>query len=188
MNKPVSIAKSLTQEERDKAVAELESSHQAFLDVTRELSLVQWNFKPGPDRWSVAECAEHIALSENFLFRIVTDRVIKTPAISDERDFSKDDLIAAILQERSQKATSPEPIDPTKRPTSPQASIEQFSASRMRTIEFMKTTSSDLRHHVVVHPDPKISVLDAYQCILVISGHMRRHILQILEVRTHPNF
>src|ERR1700682_3818862 len=51
----------LTKAERDKAVAELEGSRQMFLDATKGLSAAQWNFKAGPDRWSIAECAEHIA-------------------------------------------------------------------------------------------------------------------------------
>jgi len=47
----------LTQGERDKAVAELEGSKKMFLDATKGLSAAQWNFKPSPERWSVAECA-----------------------------------------------------------------------------------------------------------------------------------
>src|SRR2546430_4515720 len=54
----------LTQEERDRAVAELEGSKKAFLDATKGLSPAQSNFKAAPDRWSVAECSEHIALAE----------------------------------------------------------------------------------------------------------------------------
>ncbi len=61
-------AQTLTQADRDKAVAELQGSRQAFLDATKGLSPAQWNFKAGPDRWSIAQCAEHIALSEDFIY------------------------------------------------------------------------------------------------------------------------
>src|SRR5262249_61943916 len=70
----------LSQEERDKAVAELEGSKKAFLDATKGLSAAQWNFKPAPERWSIAECAEHIALSEGLIVGLVTDRIMKAPA------------------------------------------------------------------------------------------------------------
>lgn len=183
-------AETLTQADRDKAVAELEGSRQAFLDATKGLSAAQWNFKPAPDRWSVAECAEHIALSEDFIFGFVTDQVMKSPAAPEKRDAvkGKDDLIVKILQDRSHKAKAPEPIDPTKRPMPPEDSVKQFLASRAHTIEYMKTTQDDLRNHFADHPAPAIGTLDAYQWILLISGHTRRHTLQILEVKADPNF
>jgi hypothetical protein len=184
------FVETLTQPDRDKAVAELEGSRQAFLDATKGLSPAQWNFKAGPDRWSIAECAEHIALSEDFIFGVVTNQVMKTPLAPEKRDAvkGKDEAIVKILQDRSHKATAPEPIDPRKRPMSPEDSVKQFLASRSRTIEYMKTTQDDLRDHFADHPVPAIGTLDAYQWIMLISGHARRHTLQILEVKADPNF
>src|SRR5438128_9091601 len=82
-------AQTLTQADRDKAVAELEGSRQAFLDATKGLSPAQWNFKAGPDRWSIAECAEHIALSEEFIFGVVTKQVMSSPVTPEKRDAVK---------------------------------------------------------------------------------------------------
>src|SRR5215813_7088240 len=109
----------LSQEERTKAVAELEGSKKAFLDATKGLSEAQWNFKAAPERWSVRECAEHIALSEGFIIGIVTERIMKAPANPEKKDAAKgkDDKIVAMMQDRSHKATAPEPIDPNKNPT-----------------------------------------------------------------------
>jgi hypothetical protein len=183
-------AQTLTKADRDKAVAELEGSRQAFLDATKGLSPAQWNFKAGPDRWSIAECADHIALSEDFIFGVVTNQVMKSPVTPEKRDAvkGKDEAIVKILQDRSHKATAPEPIDPKKRPMSPEDSVKQFLASRTRTIEYIKTTQDDLRDHFADHPVPAIGTLDAYQWIMLISGHERRHTLQILEVKADPNF
>jgi DinB superfamily len=180
----------LTKADRDKAVAELEGSRQAFLDATKGLSPAQWNFKAGPDRWSIAECAEHIALSEDFIFGVVTKQVMKSPVTPEKRDAvkGKDESLVKMLQDRSHKATAPEPIDPVKRPMAAADSVKQFLASRARTIEYMKTTQDDLRDHFADHPVPAIGTLDAYQWILLISGHSRRHTLQILEVKADPNF
>ncbi|HWX54536.1 MAG TPA: DinB family protein [Verrucomicrobiae bacterium] len=183
-------AQTLTQSDRDKGIAELEISRQMFLDATKGLSPAQWNFKAGPDRWSIAECAEHIALSEDFIFGVVTNQVMKSPLAPQKRDAvkGKDELIVKMLQDRSHKATAPEPIDPTKRPMPAEASVKQFLASRARTIEYLKTTQEDLRDHFADHPVPAIGTLDGYQWILLISGHERRHTLQILEVKADPNF
>src|SRR5438132_237686 len=59
-------AQSLTQADRDRAIKYLESTRQGVQDATAGLSPAQWNFKPAPDRWSVAEVTEHIAAAEDF--------------------------------------------------------------------------------------------------------------------------
>lgn len=181
----------LTQEERDRAVAELEGSKKAFLDATKGLSAAQWNFKAAPERWSVAECSEHIALSEGFIFGLVSERIMKAPANPEKRDAAKgkDEMIVKMLQDRSHKATAPEPIDPAKHGAmAPEESVKLFLDNRAHTIEYMKTTQEDLRDHLFDHPVPAIGTLDGYQWILLISGHTRRHTLQILEVKADPNF
>lgn len=187
---PAYSQQTLSQADRDKAVAELEGSRQAFLDATKGLSAAQWSFKAGPDRWSIAQCAEHIALSEDFIFGVVMNQVMKTPVDPSKRDAvkGKDEGIIRLLQDRTHKATAPEPIDPTKRTMSSEESVQQFLASRARHIDYLKTTQDDLRDHFFDHPIPAIGTLDAYQWILLISGHTRRHTLQILEVKADPNF
>lgn len=180
----------LTQGERDRAVAEFEGSRQAFLDATKGLSPAQWSFKSAPDRWSVAECSQHIALSENFIFGVISEKVLKSPAAPEKREVAKgkEEFILKAVQDRSQKFKAPEPLDPTQRPMSPEDSVKLFLESRARTIEYVKTTQDDLRDHFMDHPVPAIGTLDGYQWLLLISGHTRRHTLQILEVKADPNF
>jgi hypothetical protein len=186
----VSAAETLTKADRDKAVAELQGSRQAFLDATKGLSDAQWTFKPAPERWSVAECAQHIAMSENFIFGLVSEKIMKSPATPEKRDAvkGKDEMIVKILQDRSHKATAPEPIDPTKQPMAPEESVKLFLNSRAHTIDYIKTTQDDLRDHFFDHPVPAIGTLDGYQWIMLISGHTRRHTAQLLEVKADPNF
>jgi hypothetical protein len=181
----------LTQEERDRAVAELEGSKKVFLEATKGLSSAQWNFKSAPDRWSVAECSEHIALAEGYIFGLVSEKIVKAPANPEKRDAAKgkDEVLVKMLQDRSHKATAPEPIDPAKQASmTPEASVKLFLDSRAHTIDYVKTTQEDLRDHLFDHPVPAIGTLDAYQWILLISGHSRRHTLQILEVKADANF
>src|SRR5262249_4299482 len=137
----------LSQVERDKAAAELEGSKKAFLEATKGLSEAQWNFKPAPDRWSVKECAEHIALSEGFIFTIITQKIVTAPANPEKREAAqgKDDKIVAIMQDRSHKATAPEPIDPAKNPPmTGDAAVALFVENRAKTIDYVKTTKDDL--------------------------------------------
>jgi hypothetical protein len=180
----------LTQAERDRAIAELAGSRKAFLEATKGLSPAQWNYKAAPERWSIAECAQHIALSEDFIFGMVRDKVMTSPATPEKREAvqGKDDSIPKIMTDRSRKAKAPEPINPATHEMSPDASVKQFLVSRARTIDYVRTTQDDLRDHFADHPAPAIGTLDAYQWILLISGHTRRHTLQILEVKADPHF
>jgi len=180
----------LKQQERDKAVAELEGSKKMFLDATQGLSAAQWNFKPSPERWTVAECATHIALTEGFVLGFVTDQVLKSPATPEKREATngKDELVVKMMQDRSHKATPPEQIDPTKKPMKPEESVKAILDSHAKIEDFVKTTHEDLRDHMFDHPVPAIGTLDAYQWVLLISAHTRRHTLQILELKADPNF
>lgn len=178
----------LSQAERDHAVAELESSRKAYLEATNGLSEAQWNFKPAPDRWSVAECAEHIGVTEAFILNLITEQALRGPAEPEKRAQvqGKDTSMMAMAVDRSAKFKAPESIQPTRRWATSGEITKNVLENRARTIEFVSTTQEDLRDHFMDHPVFK--TLDTYQWILLTSAHMRRHTAQILEVKADPNF
>ena len=65
---PISDYKTLSQFDRDKILAAYSGSGKMVLDAVAGLSTEQWNYKPGPDRWSVAEVLEHLVLAEQTIF------------------------------------------------------------------------------------------------------------------------
>src|ERR1700719_3894038 len=75
----------LSQHERDFAMSHMHASRKLFLDAVAGLTPEQWNFKPGPDRWSVAECAEHITISEDVIFGMIQNQTLKSPAAPEKR-------------------------------------------------------------------------------------------------------
>jgi DinB family protein len=171
--------------DKEKALALLESSKKGVLAATEGLSEAQWNFKPAPDKWSIAECMEHIAASEDFIRGTVEQKVMKAPAAQD-RDSAKIDAgIVASVPDRSHKLQAPEPLKPTNRFGSPQAAIKHFVESRGKTEEFLKSTA-DLRGHAV--DSPVGGKWDAYEFILMIAAHSERHTKQIEEVKTNPGY
>jgi hypothetical protein len=178
----------LSPAEREHAVAELESSRRAFLEATNGLSEAQWNFKPAPDRWSIAECSEHIAVTEVLILKLVTNQVLKGPAAPEKRALvqGKDTALMAMGVDRSAKFKAPEAIQPTRRWVTSGEITKNVLDNRARTIDFINTTQEDLRNHFMDHPVFK--TLDTYQWILLTSAHMRRHTAQILEVKADPNF
>ena len=179
-------AQETTPADKDKALAYLESTKKGVLDATKGLSEAQWNFKPAPDKWSVAECVEHIAAAEDFIRGMAVDKVMKAPAAPD-RDIAKIDAgIMAMIPDRSHKAQAPDELKPTNRFGSPEGSLKHFAESRTATENFLKDTP-DLRTHAVDSPigGPK---LDAYEWVLFVSARSQRHTKQIEEVKADPNF
>jgi hypothetical protein len=164
----------------------LESTKKNIEEATKGLSAAQWNFKPGPDRWSVAQVMEHIAISEDFLRGFVENQVLKAPAAPD-RDVKKiDEMVLAMVPDRSHKFQAPEPLRPTNQYGSPEATLKHFLESRAKT-EALLSGTPDLREHAVDNP-PMGQKLDAYEWILFIAAHSDRHTKQIKEVEADPNF
>ena len=179
-------AQTLSQPDRDKALAYLESTRQGVVDATKGLSPAQWNFKAGPDRWSIAEVAEHIAAAEDYIRGMVVEKVMVAPARPAGEDVvAIDEMIFKMIPDRSHKAQAPEPLKPSNRFGSPEATLKHFVESRATTEDFLKKTT-DLREHAMDGPLGK--KLDAYEWILFIGAHSERHTKQILEVKADPNF
>jgi hypothetical protein len=180
------LAATLTTAERDRAVSELTSSRQQFLDSVAGLSPAQWNFKPDADTWSVAECAEHITLSEDFIFGLIHDKIMQAPPQPDKKPVVTDDYILKAVVDRSQKFKAPEPLVPTHKWATTQAMLDHFKESREHTIAYVRDTQDDLRAHVGDHP--VLKTMDAYQWILLLSAHSQRHTAQLNQVKANPNF
>ena len=173
-------------EDLEFAQKHLAKTRDAFVAATKGLTDEQWNFKPAPNRWSVAECAEHIAATEDALMTLIRDQVMKSPARTEPVDLKEiDTLIVTAIADRSAKRQAPEPLVPTKRFGSGKASVEHFAESRAKTISFLNETK-DLRDHAM--DSPLGQKLDALQWVLFISAHSERHTKQIAEVKADANF
>lgn len=177
----------LTQGDRDFAMSHLHASRKLFLDALAGLTEAQWKFKPAPDRWSIAECAEHVALTEDAIFEMVTGKILKSPPAAGPRATRADDeQLLHLLRDRSQRAQAPEFLRPSGKWPSKEALIEHFKQSRDRTIAFVETTQEDLRAYVAPHPVR--SQMDAYQWLLLLAAHAERHTAQIEEIKADPRF
>jgi len=178
----------LTPAERELALKSFQATRDNFLKSIAGLSPKQWAFKPAPDRWSVAEVAEHIAVSESSLFELVQTRVMQSPAAPEKREQvkGKDEMVLERIPDRTHKAQAPEFLRPTGRWATEADLTKAFEASRKATMDYIRTTNDDLRDHFFDHP--VLGTLDGYQWLLLISAHSARHTAQIEEVKADPNF
>ena len=178
----------LTPEERESALKLYQTTHDNFIKSISGLSEKQWTFKPAPDRWSVAETAEHITVSETTIMGLIQHPLMQSPAAPEKREQvkGKDQLILQKVPDRSHKAQAPEMLRPTGRWATEADLAKAFEDARKANMEYVRTTNDDLRDHFFDHP--AFGTLDGYQWLLLLASHSARHTAQIEEVKADPNF
>lgn len=179
-------AEPISKGDREFGMSALHASRKLFLDSVAGLSEAQLNFKPSPEKWSIAEVAEHVALSEDFIFQ-ASAGALKSPAREKMADPGKlDEKILAAIPNRTVKATAPEPLRPHNQFKTAAEAVAAFKASRDAHIKYLSETQDALREHFF--NNPAFGDVDAFQWILFMSAHTERHVAQILEVKASPGF
>ncbi|HEY4156319.1 MAG TPA: DinB family protein [Puia sp.] len=180
-------AGTLTPEERAFMVKYMTESRDALIADVAGLSPNQLSFKASPERWSVADCVEHIALAETKLTPAVKQG-LSAPAEPGRRDSIRitDEQLMNGLVDRSHKFQAPEMLRPSGNFKTTQEALDVFVEQRNKNIEYVKTTNDDLRNHFFMHP--AVGTIDIYQGMIFITGHSKRHTLQLEEVKADPNF
>ncbi|MCU1309306.1 MAG: hypothetical protein JWO20_431 [Candidatus Angelobacter sp.] len=166
-----------------KASRYLTETRDALVDSATTLSPSQWDFKPAPDRWSIAEIIEHVVLIEGRVHTIV-GKMDEAPLCDPDCNLAQiEDFILAEVPQRSTKLQAPPHVSPTRRWAGPEA-LAHFSESREKTIQLLAT--SVLRGHVVPHPI--FGPWDGYQWLLAAAAHSSRHTDEIREVKADSNY
>lgn len=178
----------MTSEERDRVVTLLRESSDALLSIVEPLTDAQWSFRDGPERWSVGEVVEHLAVAEQSLF----GRVEAALAASVNPDWKtatagKTERLERLLLDRSDVREAP----PGSRPTGTALRAEvlrQYRNTRAVTLSFAAETQAPLDQHTQDHVRPIYGTLSAYQWLLFIPLHNLRHNQQIAEIVATPDF
>lgn len=173
----------MTPAERERAAAYLAETRENLLRFASGLSPAQLHYKPGPDRWSVAECLEHIIFVEGFILAKINDVLLREAATSAPA-MSDDDIVHAVVG-RTSRLKGPDHVMPTGRWAHDQL-LPEFQATRARTSQFAASTNAPLRQHGFPHP--VFGHIDCYQWLLLIAAHGERHRAQAEEVMAEPGF
>jgi hypothetical protein len=177
----------LTADERAKLVRYLTETRDHVLAEAGALSEAQWTFRPGPDRWSVGEVVQHLALSEPFLFDVQQKLVSGPAATAEQRKAAQgqDQVVLTVIPDRTQKVNAPEPLQPAGKTGARTDVLTSFRTARGRTIDYAARTDDDVRGRI---GDSPMGPLDGYQWLLFIGAHTERHLAQLREVKAAPDF
>ena len=201
----------ITDADRAYLISHLEMTREFVRDTTRGLTNEQWLYQPGPRRWSIAQCIDHLALTEEYVLQLVRKQMLtsneplrgafpstsknrKQPADAPRRmSHVEDAFILRWMTDRTpatgtsvEQRPAIEEIAPRTKIDEPQSALEHFFRARTATINFLRTTQDDLRGHFALSPMegfPNMTFSDAYQWLLRMSTHTERHLMQVHEVR-----
>jgi hypothetical protein len=169
-------------EERARLLAELESGRKALLDVLSGVTEEVAARRPAPERWSVIECVEHLAIAEDYLFsQIAASCCSDAPTLS-MPSRNREALILSRGVDRTRPVQSPEGGRPTGRFATLREAVQYFLASRERTVRFVENCREDLRSKLTSHPI--IGTVNCYENLLMMAVHPLRHSKQIEEIKT----
>ncbi len=183
---PGLAAQPLNQGDRDRAMSHLHASRKMFIDATDGLTPAQWTFKAAPDRWSIADIAEHLTLTEDGINGLVQSTLKAGPPPETKPAVVADEKILESLRDRSKRAQAPEVLRPTGKWPTRDSQVAEFKRRRDATITYVQTTQDALRAYT--RPHPLFGAIDGLQWYLLMAGHTERHVAQMLEVKADPKF
>lgn len=182
----MSFAQELSKTDRTKLVDHLKQSQDELFKSIKGLTNEQLHFKASEGAWSIAECVEHMAITEKGIFMMVES------ALTAEADPSRrsevqmtDEQILGIIRSRDQKVKTRPEMEPQNNFGNYSETVKAFKQRRKANLSFVKSTDQDLRNRYCQFP---FGTIDAYQTILFLSGHVQRHTDQIKEVMAAGKF
>lgn len=170
----------MTQRDREDLTSHLQMTETWLVDEVSRLSPAQLEFRISPEKWTIAEVVEHLVIADPTYWQLFQEGM-KQPKHLEKQATDADVLWYGINRTQRQKT------EPKKNPQGQAIDIRQaldsFQKLHSMMLDYARTTDQDLRAHAV--PDWGV---DAYQCLLEISTHTQRHILQIREIKANPKF
>lgn len=171
----------MSQPDREHLIAHLQMTASWLNDEVAPLSEAQLNYRPAPGKWTVAEVVEHLVIAEPNYWKLFHDGMARPPQVLKERASDADVLWYGIDRTRHDK--TPAKQDPSGQKVNISEALASYAQLHSAMLGYASKTSDDLRAHAV----PEWGV-DAYQCLLEISTHEQRHILQIREIKADAGF
>ena len=160
--------------EMKKGISELEAA-------VAGLSQSQWSFKPGSDKWSIADIIEHLIVSEEQYLAEVRGAMFAParPELAARTKGNDQRVIDFMDQETPHVAI--QLAQPMGRFASPLRLIEVMRQHRRMAIEMIESIpETELRNHFIFRgKGSELEIRDVYQFLLTQARHTPRHILQI---------
>ena len=170
-------------------VAFLERTRDGFIAATQHLGEAQYQFKPEPDRWSIGQIVEHVALAELRILDLITTKLPQAPAPSAEkiRGPERFTRMETVIPGRDRtRIVAPEVLMPKGTWASPEVSLAAFVEARNQAIAAVAAADADTLEHVLPHRF--FGDLDLEEWGYFMAQHSARHTAQVVEIKGAAGF
>lgn len=172
---------------------DIDKAQETLLGLISGMTDEQWTFKQNAERWSVAECVEHIVRTEQAVLGGI-QLSIAGPRDPEwfGRTNGKNELVRSSVLTRNPGGAgspfrAPYEVQPTEQWDRAQA-IQEFYTAHGTLRAFVETMQRDIKDHTFMNPFPSINWLNCHDWLTLTALHVRRHSLQIVEVQQDPNY
>jgi hypothetical protein len=181
--------------ERTEFETQLAAIRRDAQEVAAGLSEAQFNWRPGPGRWSIAECLEHLSVGA----RVVLPALDACLTRARERGLTGTGpfrygwfarMMARSMEPppRFRMKTWPQ-ITPPPAPVAVGATLAEFRAAHEALAERWATAEGlDWARAIVQSPLSRLVRLPFGAYSLFLLAHARRHLWQARQVRQAPGF
>ena len=176
-----------SEEDRKYLLANLKRTKDSVIKETQNLSKAQWNFKESPDRWSINQIVEHLAIWELLLQREISQALVAGPRPELNTGLRSDSAVIAFLMEE-QAHIAPEYTKPFTF-TVPMGlnegknNLTLFLKMRNEGIGYVDSTTNDLRYYFL-----RPGAGNVHQRFITIFAHTDRHLRQIRRVKSDAKY
>ena len=167
--------------DRQRLLAHLEMTESWLVSELNGLSPAQLTFRMTPERWSITDVTEHLAIAEPKYWQRVQDSM-KQPATTEKLEATDAAILWYGIDRTNRQKTGEARVPHGTFKTAADA-LAAFRKLRSTMRDYAQSTSEDLRSRKLLEGN-----MDVYQWFLMISTHSQRHILQIREVKAHSGY
>jgi len=157
----------------------LQDGVDALMDALRGVDEATATLRPHPESWSVAECVEHIVLTETALLARLKEA---KPAGESRQDNAREARFQELAMNRLRRIDAPDLVTPRPGLRSLAEASGCFERIRGETMRYVEEFEGDLRWWLTTHPLITRPV-NCYEMLLLIALHPKRHAQQIALIR-----
>ena len=176
-----------TEVDRKYLLENLVRSREELIKEVEGLSKAQWSFKESPDRWSINEIVEHIAIWEMLLDHEISRGLRAGPQVALIKDALTDsEYVGFIMEEKKHHSpdyTKPFTFTVPMGLNDIRSNMAWFLKMRNESVDYVTSTKDNLRVHFM-----KAGRGSTHQTYITLFGHTDRHLRQIRNVKQHPNY
>jgi DinB superfamily len=176
-----------TESDRNYLVDNLVRTRELIIKETADLTKQQWDYKESPDKWSISEVIEHIAIWELLLDHEVSKALSAGLQVGLNINAKPDSIyVGFILEEKphiSIEYTKPFTYTLPMGLNDGKNNVAWFLKMRNESIDYLKTAKEDLRSYYLKASRPNI-----HQLYITIFGHSERHLRQIMKIKSNAGY